>query len=180
MWGGGVPLAYLVQGAASFAAIGGVAWMWRTSATATLKAALLMIATLLASPHALDYDLTILGPAIAFMVASSWSNGFRDFDISLLAAAWITPLFARGIAGADRHPARPDRDRGAVCADDAACDARPRRPRSARRNRASVIRRVRSCRNEPQQNISGDCSAVDNFDFFHSRGLASPRIGIIV
>jgi alpha-1,2-mannosyltransferase len=99
LWGGGVPLAYLVQGAASFAAIGGVAWMWRTSGDRDLKAALLMIATLLASPHALDYDLTILGPAIAFFVASSGSNGFRDFDISLLAAAWITPLFARGIAG---------------------------------------------------------------------------------
>jgi len=99
MWGGGVPLAYWVQGAASVAAIGGVAWLWRTSADRDLKAALLMIATLLASPHALDYDLTISGPAIAFFVASSWSNGFRDFDISLLAAAWITPLLARGIAG---------------------------------------------------------------------------------
>jgi len=98
-WGGGVPLAYWAQGAASVAAIGGVAWLWRTSADRDLKAALLMIATLLASPHALDYDLTILGPAIAFFVASSWSNGFRDFDISLLAAAWITPLLARGIAG---------------------------------------------------------------------------------
>lgn len=99
MWGGGVPLAYWVQGAASVAAIGGVSWLWRTSADRDLKAALLMIATLLASPHALDYDLTISGPAIAFFVASSWSNGFRDFDISLLAAAWITPLLARGIAG---------------------------------------------------------------------------------
>jgi alpha-1,2-mannosyltransferase len=99
MWGGGVPVAYWAQGAASVAAIGGVAWLWRNSADRDLKAALLMIATLLASPHALDYDLTILGPAIAFFVASSWSNGFRDFDISLLAAAWITPLLARGIAG---------------------------------------------------------------------------------
>ncbi len=99
MWGGGVPLAYWAQGAASVAAIGGVAWLWRNSADRDLKAALLMIATVLASPHALDYDLTILGPAIAFFVASSWSNGFRDFDISLLAAAWITPLLARGIAG---------------------------------------------------------------------------------
>ena len=99
MWGGGVPLAYWAQGAASVAAIGGVAWLWRNSADRDLKAALLMIATLLASPHALDYDLTILGPAIAFFVASSWSNGFRDFDISLLAAAWITPLLARGVAG---------------------------------------------------------------------------------
>jgi alpha-1,2-mannosyltransferase len=99
MWGGGVPLAYWAQGAASVAAIGGVAWLWRNSADRDLKAALLMIATLLASPHALDYDLTISGPAIAFFVASSWSNGFRDFDISLLAAAWITPLLARGVAG---------------------------------------------------------------------------------
>ena len=30
-----------------------------------------MIATLLGSPHVLDYDLTLLAPAIAFFVASS-------------------------------------------------------------------------------------------------------------
>ena len=99
MWGGSVPLAYWVQSAASFAAIGGVAWAWRMSDNRDIKAALGMIATLLALPHALDYDLTILGPAIAFLVAARWPDGFRSFDISLLAAAWITPLFARGIAG---------------------------------------------------------------------------------
>jgi hypothetical protein len=104
MWGGGVPLAYVVQGAASVAAIGGVAWIWRTSSDRELKAALLMTATLLASPHALDYDLTILGPAMAFFIASSWPNGFRDFDICVLAAAWIVPLLARGIAGATGIP----------------------------------------------------------------------------
>jgi hypothetical protein len=104
LWGGGIALAYLVQGAVSVAAIAGVAWMWRTSGNRELKAALLMIATLLASPHALDYDLTILGPAIAFFVASSRSHGFRDFDICVLAAAWIMPLVARGIAGATGMP----------------------------------------------------------------------------
>ena len=88
----------------SVAAISGVAWTWRTSGNRELKAALLMIATLLASPHALDYDLTILGPAIAFFVASSRSHGFRDFDICVLAAAWIVPLVARGIAGATGMP----------------------------------------------------------------------------
>jgi hypothetical protein len=104
LWGGGVPLAYFIQGAVSVAAISGVAWIWRTSGDRALKAALLMIATLLASPHALDYDLTILGPAIALLIASSWSHGFRDFDISVLAAAWIAPLVARGIAGATGTP----------------------------------------------------------------------------
>src|SRR6201986_2508079 len=104
LWGGGIALAYLVQGAVSVAAISGMAWIWRTSGNRKLKAALLMIATLLASPHALDYDLTILGPAIAFFVASSRSHGFRDFDICVLAAAWIVPLVARGIAGATGVP----------------------------------------------------------------------------
>ncbi|WP_366145100.1 glycosyltransferase family 87 protein [Bradyrhizobium sp.] len=104
LWGGGIPLAYLVQGAASVAATGGVAWMWRTSENRELKAAVLIIATLLTSPHALDYDLTILGPAMAFFAASSWSNGFRDFEISALAAAWITPLLARWTAGATNVP----------------------------------------------------------------------------
>jgi hypothetical protein len=104
LWGGSIALAYFVQGAVSVAAISGVAWMWRTSRDRELKAALLMIATLLASPHALDYDLVILGPAIAFVAASSRSNGFRDFDISVLAAAWIAPLATRGIAGATGVP----------------------------------------------------------------------------
>ena len=52
----------------------------------------------------LDYDLTILAPAIAFMVASCWPDDFRDDDISALAAAWFAPLFARAIAGATGVP----------------------------------------------------------------------------
>jgi hypothetical protein len=99
LWGGGVSLAYLVQSAASLAAIGGVAWIWRSSRDRELKAALL-----LASPHTLDYDLTMLGPAIAFVVPASIANGFRDCDIGLLAAAWIAPLLARGLAGATGVP----------------------------------------------------------------------------
>ena len=104
LWGGGISLAYAVQGAASLIAIGGVAWTWRSSPDRNLKAALLMIATLLGSPHVLDYDLTIVGPAMAFMVASICAGGFRDYEISLMAVAWIAPLVARGIAGAAGLP----------------------------------------------------------------------------
>jgi hypothetical protein len=81
-----------------------VAWTWRTSADRDLKAALLIVATLLASPHVLDYDLTILGPAIAFIVAAGHTSGLRDYDISLLATAWIAPLLARAVAGATGIP----------------------------------------------------------------------------
>jgi alpha-1,2-mannosyltransferase len=105
LWGGGISLAYAVQAAASLIAIGGVAWMWRSSPDRNLKAALLMVATLLGSPHVLDYDLTIVGPAMAFMTASIYaSGGVLDYEISLMAVAWITPLLARGIAGASGLP----------------------------------------------------------------------------
>jgi alpha-1,2-mannosyltransferase len=104
MWGGGISLAYVVQAAASVIALCSVAWAWRCGGERDLKAALLIVATLLASPHVLDYDLTILAPAIAFIVASCWPNGFRDYDISALTAVWFAPLFARAIAGATGVP----------------------------------------------------------------------------
>jgi alpha-1,2-mannosyltransferase len=100
MWSGGISLAYLAQGAVSIATIAGTTWVWRSSVDHDLKAALLIAATLLASPHVLDYDLTVLAPVIAFIVASSRTGGFHEYDISLLAAAWLAPLLARGVAGA--------------------------------------------------------------------------------
>jgi alpha-1,2-mannosyltransferase len=104
MWGGGIPLAYIAQGVVSAAAACGTAWTWRSSCDDDLKAALLMVATLLASPHVLDYDLIILAPATAFMVSAGFAGGFRDYEISLLAAAWIAPLLARSIAGSTGLP----------------------------------------------------------------------------
>jgi alpha-1,2-mannosyltransferase len=104
MWGGGIPLAYIAQGAISIAAICGVAWTWRGSCDFNIKAALLTIATLLASPHTLDYDLMILGPAIAFMACAGFAGGVRSFEISLLAAAWIMPLLSRIVAGVTGIP----------------------------------------------------------------------------
>jgi hypothetical protein len=104
LWGGGISLAYAVQGAVSLATICSVVWVWRSSTDRHLKAAMLMVATLLGSPHVLDYDLTIVGPAMAFMVASICASGVRDDEISLLALAWITPLVTRGMAGATGFP----------------------------------------------------------------------------
>jgi alpha-1,2-mannosyltransferase len=102
--GGGTSLAYILQGAASLIAILGVARAWRTSCDHNLRNALLIIATLLGSPHVLDYDLAILAPAFAFIVASRWPDGFCDHDISILAFAWFVPLFARAAAGATCIP----------------------------------------------------------------------------
>ena len=99
LWGGGVPLAYAVQGAVSAAVVGGTAWAWRSGCDRDLKAALLVVATLLASPHVLDYDLVILALAIAFTASAGLARGFRDYEASLLAAVWIVPLLSRSVAG---------------------------------------------------------------------------------
>jgi alpha-1,2-mannosyltransferase len=99
MWGGGIALAYAMQGAVSALVACGTAWTWRSACSYDLKAAILVVATLIASPHILDYDLVMLALAIAFTVSAGAAAGFRDYEISLLAAAWFVPLLARGIAG---------------------------------------------------------------------------------
>lgn len=104
MWGGGVPLAYAVQTAVTLAAVGATALIWRARLDHAQKAAMLGVAALIASPHVLDYDLTLLGIAMAYIAASGLARGFRDGEITLLAVAWITPLIARGIAGASGIP----------------------------------------------------------------------------
>lgn len=104
MWGGSVALAYAVQTALSLTVIAGAAWAWRVPGDAAIKAAVLVLATLLASPHTLDYDLMLLGPAIAFMASAGLATGFRSYEISLLSLAWVTPLLARSIAGATGFP----------------------------------------------------------------------------
>jgi len=98
IWGGG-GLAYLVQGAVSAAAIGGTARVWLTVRDRNMKAALLLTATALASPHILNYDLMLLAPAMAFFVAARSATRFRDCEISALAAVWVAPLLARPMAG---------------------------------------------------------------------------------
>lgn len=94
-WGGNIPLAYTMQAFASVVVLGGVAWTWHSRLDCDLKAALLVVGTLLASPHVLDYDLTILAIAIAFFTRHGFARGFRDYEISILGAAWIVPLLAR-------------------------------------------------------------------------------------
>jgi hypothetical protein len=104
MWGGGVTAAYAVQGAVSLAVAVALAWLWRTSARFALKAAALLIGTLLATPYSLDYDLMLLAPAIAFLAADGLRRGFVPWEKTLLAALWLMPLIARSVAQAALIP----------------------------------------------------------------------------
>jgi hypothetical protein len=104
MWGASVPTAYAIQGSLLAMLAASLAWLWHSDAAFELKAAALALGCLLATPYVLDYDLVVLAVAIAFFARHGLSRGFRDFEISLLAAAWIVPLLSRGIAGATSIP----------------------------------------------------------------------------
>jgi glycosyl transferase family 87 len=97
MWGGGVPLAYAVQGVMTVAAAGALAWLWRGRVSFALKVAALAIGSLLATPYSIDYDMMLLAPAIAFLVVYGAQQGFADYEKTAMATLWLVPLVARNV-----------------------------------------------------------------------------------
>jgi hypothetical protein len=103
-WGADIRTAYALQTALAVTLAASLAWLWHSGAAFELKAAALAIASLLATPYVLDYDLVVLAIAIAFLTRHGFARGFHDYEISLLAAAWLVPLLSRGVAGATGIP----------------------------------------------------------------------------
>jgi alpha-1,2-mannosyltransferase len=98
MWGAPVPLAYAIQGMVTLAIAAALVRLWRSGAAFALKAAALCLATILATPYSLDYDLMLLAPAIAFLAVDGLARGFSPYEKTALAALWAVPLVARGVA----------------------------------------------------------------------------------
>jgi alpha-1,2-mannosyltransferase len=96
----GVPgaLANAVQLATTLGIAATMVVLWRASAAFELKAAALLLGCVLATPYALDYDLVVLAPAIAFLAVHGMRQGFAPYEATLLVALWVLPLFARQIA----------------------------------------------------------------------------------
>lgn len=97
LWGGGIELAYAVQACATAAAIAVVVFLALRDNT-RLRNAAVAAAVLAATPYVFDYDFIVLGPALAWLWLDGEENGFLPWDRSLMALAWISPLFARQIA----------------------------------------------------------------------------------
>jgi len=104
MWGGGIELAYAAQAAITLAVAATLCWLWRSRASYPLKAAGLLIGTLLATPYSLDYDLMLLAPAIAYLSIDGLQRGFGPYEKTIVAALWIVPLVARSVPQATLIP----------------------------------------------------------------------------
>ena len=95
--GAPVAAAYAVQALASAFAIVGLAWLWRGPHDLALKLAGLALASLLVTPYAMDYDMVVIGVALAAL-AAAFRTGIPPYAASLMAFAWIMPLLARSVA----------------------------------------------------------------------------------
>jgi alpha-1,2-mannosyltransferase len=104
MWGAPVPLAYAIQGALTAALGAALIVLWRGATAYPLQAAALCLAALLATPFSFDYDMMVLAPAIAFLVADGQMRGFGAWEKTALAALWLVPLAARSVAHATLIP----------------------------------------------------------------------------
>ncbi|MGA8610838.1 MAG: glycosyltransferase family 87 protein [Xanthobacteraceae bacterium] len=98
MWGAPIPLAYAFQGVLTVALGIATVRLWRSAAAPALKAAALCLAAILATPYTLDYDMMVLGPAIASFAVDGLAHGFRPWEKTALAALWLVPLAARSVA----------------------------------------------------------------------------------
>jgi alpha-1,2-mannosyltransferase len=96
--GGSIALAYGLQAITSLAALCVLGWLWMGGGSGRQAKAAACLSALIVTPYVIDYDMMVLGPAIAFLVARGLEKGFRPYEKSMLAAAWVVPLFARPTA----------------------------------------------------------------------------------
>ncbi len=71
--------------------------IWRNSSNESLKYSTLIVATLIASPFAFDYDLVILAPVIAIMLAQHSQK--HKFNRNWALLFWTLPFLAPAVAG---------------------------------------------------------------------------------
>lgn len=102
--GGSISLAYAAQIVTALACASIVAVLWGRRADWRIKSAALMVGALLATPYALDYDMALLGPALAFMASYINERGARPWEKTILAAVWVAPFLARPVALASHFP----------------------------------------------------------------------------
>ena len=95
LYGLGSAPAWIAQGLLALGVAAGTIWLWHKKIDLRLRAAGLIAATLALTPNSLDYDLAILAPAIAFYVAYGLERGFRPWEHTILALAFVCPPLAR-------------------------------------------------------------------------------------
>jgi alpha-1,2-mannosyltransferase len=104
LWGAPLNVAYALQGAVTIGIVAALVMLWRSRASFAMKASAFAIASVLGTPFSVDYDMTILAIAVAYLACDGLERGFAPWQKTTVAALWLIPLIARSIAGATFVP----------------------------------------------------------------------------
>lgn len=85
-------VSYLVQALVSLGVAAGVFLVFRGDASRRAQSAVLLAGALLASPYALNYDMTLVGVAALWGLQEAMTEGFAPGERMLLVAAWVLPI----------------------------------------------------------------------------------------
>ena len=105
--GGSVFAAYALQAAVAAAALALLVGLSRTGAKPLTQGAALVLASLLATPFLLGYDLTLLAIPLAWLFGEARRSGFLRWEKIVLLAAFVMPLVSRLIAAEAGIPVAP-------------------------------------------------------------------------
>lgn len=89
--GASIPIAFSVQLVSSLVALALVVRVWRSSVSAELKAAALVIATFLATPHLWEYDEAVILFAAAWLAREGRRSGFLGWERMSVLALIVLP-----------------------------------------------------------------------------------------
>lgn len=98
LMGGSIAMGYAAQIASALAAAWLVVRVWGASASLTLRGAVLILATFLATPYAWDYDLVWLTLAVVWIAMEANRDGFRSWEKLALALTIVMPVLLSPIA----------------------------------------------------------------------------------
>ncbi len=96
--GGGPLLARVLQGMMALGMVVLVAWAWYRKKPLPIRASILALAILLATPYAFEYDLTILALPLAWLGWEIKTTGWRPWEEPVMAVTWLLPLVSAALA----------------------------------------------------------------------------------
>jgi hypothetical protein len=105
--GGGVALAWIVQGCVAITVIGAMVFTLARTRSDEACGAVMACAAMLASPYLMDYDLMLGAIPLLWLFDQAGRTGFLAYEKSVMTVAFALPLFSRSIAAGLHMPLGP-------------------------------------------------------------------------
>lgn len=105
--GGNLLVALIFQGLVMLGAGLAVVWVWARGASLAMRGSVLVLSTLLFTPHAFVYDLALLALPLAWLGWDAYHKGWGVKEQVLLILGWSLPLMAPIMAKLTRVPLAP-------------------------------------------------------------------------